>query len=38
MKVSAKRVPELEADIRALNGQEFGKNSVGETGRKKPAA
>lgn len=35
MKVSAKRVPELEHDIRALNGQEFGKNSVGETGRKK---
>jgi NAD(P)-dependent dehydrogenase (short-subunit alcohol dehydrogenase family) len=35
MKVSAKRVPELERDIRALNGQEFGKNSVGETGRKK---
>jgi len=38
MKVSAKRVPELERDIRALNGQEFGKNSVGETGRKNPAA
>jgi NAD(P)-dependent dehydrogenase (short-subunit alcohol dehydrogenase family) len=37
MKVSAKRVPQLERDILALNGQEFGKNSVGETGRK-PAA
>jgi NAD(P)-dependent dehydrogenase (short-subunit alcohol dehydrogenase family) len=37
MKVSAKRVPQLERDIMALNGQEFGKNSVGDTGRK-PAA
>jgi NAD(P)-dependent dehydrogenase (short-subunit alcohol dehydrogenase family) len=37
MKVAAKRVPQLERDILALNGQEFGKNSVGETGRK-PAA
>jgi NAD(P)-dependent dehydrogenase (short-subunit alcohol dehydrogenase family) len=30
MKVSAKRVPERERDIRALNGREFGKNSVGD--------
>jgi NAD(P)-dependent dehydrogenase (short-subunit alcohol dehydrogenase family) len=28
--VSAKRVPQLERDIAALNGQEFGKNSVGD--------
>ena len=27
MKVSATRVPQLERDIVALNGQEFGKNS-----------
>jgi NAD(P)-dependent dehydrogenase (short-subunit alcohol dehydrogenase family) len=33
--VSAKRVPQLERDIKALNGQEFGKNSVGD---RKPAA
>jgi NAD(P)-dependent dehydrogenase (short-subunit alcohol dehydrogenase family) len=38
LKVSAKRVPQLEADIKALGGREFGKNSVGETGRKNPAA
>ncbi|MCW2742009.1 MAG: Oxidoreductase, short-chain dehydrogenase/reductase family [Blastococcus sp.] len=38
MKVSAKRVPELERDILALNGREFGKNSIGEAGRTKPAA
>jgi NAD(P)-dependent dehydrogenase (short-subunit alcohol dehydrogenase family) len=36
--VSAKRVPELERDIRALNGQEFGKNSIGAQTRNKPAA
>jgi NAD(P)-dependent dehydrogenase (short-subunit alcohol dehydrogenase family) len=30
MKVSAKRVPQLERDIKALNGQEFGRNSVGD--------
>jgi NAD(P)-dependent dehydrogenase (short-subunit alcohol dehydrogenase family) len=33
MAVSAKRVPQLERDIQALNGQEFGKNSVGDRGR-----
>jgi NAD(P)-dependent dehydrogenase (short-subunit alcohol dehydrogenase family) len=33
MRVSAKRVPELERDIAALNGQEFGKNSIGDSGR-----
>jgi NAD(P)-dependent dehydrogenase (short-subunit alcohol dehydrogenase family) len=38
LKVSAKRVPQLEADIKALGGREFGKNSVGGTGRKNPAA
>jgi NAD(P)-dependent dehydrogenase (short-subunit alcohol dehydrogenase family) len=37
MKVSAKRVPQLERDIAALNGQEFGKNSIGAQA-KKPAA
>jgi NAD(P)-dependent dehydrogenase (short-subunit alcohol dehydrogenase family) len=37
MKVSAKRVPQLERDILALNGQEFGKNSIGSQA-KKPAA
>jgi NAD(P)-dependent dehydrogenase (short-subunit alcohol dehydrogenase family) len=30
MKVSAKRVPQLERDIKALGGQEFGKNSIGD--------
>jgi hypothetical protein len=35
MKVSAKRVPQLERDIRALNGQEFGTNLVGD---RRPAA
>jgi NAD(P)-dependent dehydrogenase (short-subunit alcohol dehydrogenase family) len=29
MRVSAQRVPELERDIQALNGQEFGRTSVG---------
>ncbi len=29
MAVSAKRVPQLERDIAALNGREFGRNSVG---------
>lgn len=37
MKVSAKRVPQLERDIAALNGQEFGRNSIGAEARK-PAA
>ncbi|MFL6093994.1 MAG: short-chain dehydrogenase/reductase [Blastococcus sp.] len=36
--VSAKRVPQLERDIRALNGQEFGTNSVGAQAKNKPAA
>jgi hypothetical protein len=30
MAVSAKKVPQLERDILALNGQEFGANSVGD--------
>jgi NAD(P)-dependent dehydrogenase (short-subunit alcohol dehydrogenase family) len=30
MKVSAKQVPQLERDIAALNGREFGKHSVGD--------
>jgi NAD(P)-dependent dehydrogenase (short-subunit alcohol dehydrogenase family) len=30
MRLSAKRVPQLERDIRALDGQEFGRNSVGD--------
>jgi NAD(P)-dependent dehydrogenase (short-subunit alcohol dehydrogenase family) len=38
MKVSAKRVPQLERDIAALGGREFGKNSIGAQARKKPAA
>jgi NAD(P)-dependent dehydrogenase (short-subunit alcohol dehydrogenase family) len=33
MKVSAARVPELEADIARLNGREFGRNSAGHTTR-----
>ncbi len=33
MKVSASQVPQLEADIAALNGQEFGRNSAGHTRR-----
>jgi NAD(P)-dependent dehydrogenase (short-subunit alcohol dehydrogenase family) len=32
MRVSATRVPELERDIAALNGREFGANSVGAGG------
>jgi NAD(P)-dependent dehydrogenase (short-subunit alcohol dehydrogenase family) len=36
--VSAKRVPQLERDIKALNGQEFGKNSTGAQAKNKPAA
>jgi NAD(P)-dependent dehydrogenase (short-subunit alcohol dehydrogenase family) len=38
MKVSAKRVPQLERDIAALGGREFGKNSISAQARKKPAA
>jgi NAD(P)-dependent dehydrogenase (short-subunit alcohol dehydrogenase family) len=34
MRISAGRVPELEADIRALNGQEFGAHSLGNQTRK----
>jgi NAD(P)-dependent dehydrogenase (short-subunit alcohol dehydrogenase family) len=29
MRVAGRRVPQLEADIAALNGQEFGRNSAG---------
>ena len=36
--VSARRVPQLERDIAKLNGQEFGKNSIGAQARNKPAA
>jgi hypothetical protein len=36
--VSAKRVPQRERDIEALNGHEFGKNSVGARTRQEPAA
>ena len=36
--VSAKRVPQLERDIAKLNGQEFGKNSIGAQAKNKPAA
>jgi NAD(P)-dependent dehydrogenase (short-subunit alcohol dehydrogenase family) len=38
MLVSAKRVPQLERDIAKLNGQEFGKNSIGAQAKNKPAA
>jgi len=31
-------VPQLERDIAALNGREFGKNSVGAQTNNKPAA
>jgi NAD(P)-dependent dehydrogenase (short-subunit alcohol dehydrogenase family) len=31
MRVSAARVPQLEADIAALDGKEFGRNSAGHT-------
>jgi hypothetical protein len=34
LKISAGRVPQLEADIAKLNGQEFGRNSMGD---RKPA-
>ena len=30
LKIAAGRVPQLEADIAKLDGQEFGKNSVGD--------
>jgi NAD(P)-dependent dehydrogenase (short-subunit alcohol dehydrogenase family) len=33
MRVSARKVPQLERDIEALDGQEFGRNSVGDRGR-----
>jgi NAD(P)-dependent dehydrogenase (short-subunit alcohol dehydrogenase family) len=33
MLVAAKRVPQLERDIQALRGREFGRNSVGDRGR-----
>jgi NAD(P)-dependent dehydrogenase (short-subunit alcohol dehydrogenase family) len=38
MKVSAKRVPQLERDIAKLGGQEFGRNSIGAQAKNKPAA
>jgi hypothetical protein len=31
-------VPQLERDIRALNGREFGENSVGGRAKDEPAA
>ena len=36
--VSKKRVPQLERDIAKLDGQEFGKNSIGARAKNKPAA
>jgi NAD(P)-dependent dehydrogenase (short-subunit alcohol dehydrogenase family) len=36
--VSKKRVPQLERDIAKLDGQEFGKNSIGAQARNNPAA
>jgi NAD(P)-dependent dehydrogenase (short-subunit alcohol dehydrogenase family) len=38
MMVSARRVPQLERDIQALNGQEFGTHSVGGRSKQNPAA
>jgi NAD(P)-dependent dehydrogenase (short-subunit alcohol dehydrogenase family) len=38
MKVSAARVPQLERDILALGGREFGTNSVGARTKENPAA
>jgi NAD(P)-dependent dehydrogenase (short-subunit alcohol dehydrogenase family) len=38
MKVSATQVPQLEQDIAALGGRQFGKNSVGAQARNEPAA
>jgi NAD(P)-dependent dehydrogenase (short-subunit alcohol dehydrogenase family) len=38
MRISAGRVPQLEADIRALGGQEFGRNSVGNQRKSGPAS
>ena len=37
MRAAAARVPQLEADIAKLNGQQFGKNSVGAQSKKNPA-
>jgi NAD(P)-dependent dehydrogenase (short-subunit alcohol dehydrogenase family) len=36
--ITKRRVPELEKDIAALGGRQFGANSVGNTARKDPAA
>jgi hypothetical protein len=36
--VSKRRVPQLERDIAKLNGQEFGKNSIGAQAKNKPGA
>ena len=33
LRTAAVRVPQLERDIAALDGQEFGRNSVGDRGR-----
>ena len=38
MRVSAKKVPQLERDIAALNGQEFGQHSLGGRPKQDPAA
>src|SRR4051812_7995294 len=38
MAVSAKRVPELERDIAALDGREFGKKSIGARTKNNPPA
>jgi NAD(P)-dependent dehydrogenase (short-subunit alcohol dehydrogenase family) len=36
--ITKRRVPQLEKDIAALGGRQFGANSVGNTARKDPAA
>jgi hypothetical protein len=38
MMAASKQVPQLEREIVALDGQEFGKNSVGSRAKGKPAA
>jgi NAD(P)-dependent dehydrogenase (short-subunit alcohol dehydrogenase family) len=38
LRIAAGRVPQLEADIAKLDGQEFGKNSVGARRKSDPAA
>jgi hypothetical protein len=36
--ITKRRVPQLEQDIAALDGQEFGRNSAGHVKKSNPAA